>query len=144
MSDHLLFLVGVVDTEFRTPREKAQPVVRCLEDELAPYRDARPRCIDCGVCFPARPKDAACKACLRDRQLRAKATDRKKRQHDERAEWVIEQRLAADGWICCMRNNAHILQRLVQAGRARWMTAAEQQRAGLQRFDAVAVPANRG
>ncbi len=49
MSDHLLFLVGVVDSEFRTPREKAEPVVRCLEDELAPYRDARPRCIDCGA-----------------------------------------------------------------------------------------------
>ena len=141
MNDSLLFLVGVVDSEFRTPRERAEPVVRCLEDELAPYRDARPRCIDCGVGFPVRMKDAACKPCLRDRERQKKRAGMKRAQHDSRAQWVIEQRLQANGSVVCTTNNRHIIEVLVQAGKARWMSVAEQQRAGLQRFDAVAVPA---
>lgn len=35
-----LFALGVIDDDDRTPRERAAPVVRCLEDELLP--DAEP------------------------------------------------------------------------------------------------------
>lgn len=36
MTTSLLFAIGVVDDDDRTPREKAAPLVRCLEEELTP------------------------------------------------------------------------------------------------------------
>jgi hypothetical protein len=145
MSDSLLFLLGVVGSLDDQPRQHRPQPVRNLESELAPFRGLGPRCTDCGF---SRPKagEWLCGPCERERQLRKKTALAKRSGHNQRAESIVEQRIADGGWAVATANNRHIIERLIQQGRARWMTPAEQQRHGLQRFDAVAtaVPANKG
>lgn len=78
MSD-FLFSVGVFGDE-RTPRERAEKPVRCLEDELAP---AVLRARTCGKCKINAPRadDVLCFACRRDRDchlrtIRVRAAER--------------------------------------------------------------------
>lgn len=138
MSDHLLFLVGVVGSDDDRPRQHRPQPVRCLEDELAPMRDNRRRCADCGLLSPsARPE--LCASCMRERQLAKKNAVLKKRYTDHAAEQSMLERIRERGWSYVANNNRHIVDRLVAAGKLRLMTVEEQRAAGLQRFDAVAV-----
>lgn len=57
----LLFSFGVFDDE-RTPRERAEKPVRCLEEELVPRLSEKKRCERCATSF-ARRKDTMCTAC---------------------------------------------------------------------------------
>jgi len=51
----------------------------------------------------------------------------------------VLERIRERGSVVVNRINRHIVERLIVAGSVRLMSALEQQRAGLQRFDAVAV-----
>lgn len=138
MSDSLLFLVGVVGSPDDQPRQHRPRPVRSLEEELSPVRDNRRRCADCGLLSPSARPDL-CTPCLRERQLRDKNAVIKRRHNDRVAEHLVLERIRERGWVTVIAKNAHIIDRLVAAGEVRLMSALEQQRAGLQRFDAVAV-----
>jgi len=142
MRDHL-FSMGVIEDEDR-PRQHRPTPVRCLEAELVgPVFDARPRCSDCGLLQPLMGEHV-CKPCERERQLARRNARMRKASHDDRAERIIEQRIKDGGWVAVATKNRHIIERLVQAGRARWLSVGEQTQLGLHRFDAVAgPPANR-
>lgn len=135
MSDHLLFLVGVVGSDDDRPRQHRPAPVRCLEHELAPFRDTRPRCTDCGIMFPSESR-TVCHVCERERALRSRQRNRR---HGVSAEQRIEDRIASDGHVVATRNNMHVIERLLQQRRVRWLSESERTERGLQRFGAVVV-----
>lgn len=133
-----LFALGVVGSVDDQPRQHQPRPVRNLEDELSPVRDARRRCTDCGLLSPSTRADL-CTPCLRERQLRAKNSRLKKRHTDHVADAIVLARIDERGFTAVTRANRHIIDRLIAAGLIRMLALDEQQRAGLQRFDAVAV-----
>jgi hypothetical protein len=95
----LLFAMGVVDDDSRTPREK-NPVVRCLDDELLPVV-ALPdvKCRACGGYLTSaryEQRKTTCEACMRDAS--------KDRANAKRRERVCPcGRRAVDGATCGRR-----------------------------------------
>ena len=72
MTTSLLFAIGVVDDDDRTPREKVPPLVRCMDEELLPPV-ALPRlglCRDCGL-RERFEKSSECHHCRHARRRKA-------------------------------------------------------------------------
>jgi len=133
-----LFGAGVVGDASDQPRQHQPRPVQNLEDELSPVRDNRRRCADCGLLSPSARPDL-CTPCSRERQMRKRNAAMKRRHSDRAAESQVLERIRERGSVVVNRINRHIVERLIVAGSVRLMSALEQQRAGLQRFDAVAV-----
>lgn len=140
MNDQLLFLVGVVGDYDDRPRQHRPAPVRCLEAELSPDLIAyRQVCVDC-VRAKVTPPEVRCRVCAKDYERDKRACDRYNVVKQERRVWANIERLG----YCVAGNNIGAIQRMIDAGELRWMTKRERREARLERFENVAVPANRG
>lgn len=100
-----LFALGVIADDDRTPRERATPVVRCLEDELLPAAET--------VAGPAHRR----RALMAARYLQAR----------------LLRRTADGGWCFVDDDEARVVRGQMSAGTSvfEWLTDAQRKQLGL-------------
>lgn len=130
MSDRL-FSFGVFDDE-RTPRERAEKIVRCLEDELLPDLKKQEKCAKCQS-NSLKANDKYCTACRREvdyheRTTRMRAADR------------LVARALAVGFVSTGKSHPKAVSICLADGRLRRANARDLRRLGMSENADVLLP----
>lgn len=134
-----LFSMGVIDDEDR-PRQHRPAPVRCLERELLPPAPKVARCYYCHN--HAIAGNTICTVCQRKGQLREKTKRRARENKDSQLRRFMRLRasmICAGGIMRENTSNARTLGEFVDAGNARWATARDLRRLGLNDNARIAI-----
>lgn len=134
-----LFSMGVIDDPDRPRQHKPAPV-RCLERELLPPAPKVARCARCHN--HALAGKTVCTVCLRKGQLREKTRRRERAENATEARRFVRMRatmICHGGIVVETSANARTLGEFVDAGNARWATARDLRRLGLNDNARVAI-----